>query len=146
MALEQIIRKVEPVTASDPRGKTYEWCRGILGLQISIYERKAGHSFGGHFHTGIDHSKNPERFFLIIGKLECCFIDGYTDELFTAEVSEGNELIIPARVLHYMKALTDSIFIEYRPTMFDKSNPDSFPAERYEEFIDSSKYSKIGEF
>ncbi|MBI4440802.1 hypothetical protein HY639_01415 [Candidatus Woesearchaeota archaeon] len=129
------IRKVEPVNPLDERGPTYEWCRGIPGRQISIYLRKQGASFGAHFHTGSDPSKNPELFFLISGKMHCHFLDKRINESLECVVEGGTELLIVPLILHSMKALTDVVFVEYRVTEFDKSHTDTYPASQYDEFI-----------
>ena len=50
---------------ADPRGPTYEWCKGLLGQQVTIFYRNAGIIAGNHYHKGNDPSKNPEFFFLL---------------------------------------------------------------------------------
>ena len=53
------INKKNPININDLRGQTYEWCKGIPGLQISIYIRPPNFPSGNHYHKGKDPSKNP---------------------------------------------------------------------------------------
>lgn len=109
------------------KGVTYEWCKNLPGKQVSIYFRKKGTKFANHFHKGEDPSKNPERFFLISGKVEiCCEIAGKTQK-FT--VNPGEEMLIYPPTKHWAEALEDSIFIEYRATPFDPSHSDTYPLD-----------------
>jgi hypothetical protein len=127
------IRKLDPVSMQ--KGPTYEWCKGIPGKQITIYERKRGTEFGNHYHTGKDPSKNPERFLLLKGKALLKAYNGFIDERIEEVVDEYTEVLIYPGVFHSMRALTDVLFIEYRSTVYDSSNSDTFPAETYEEYV-----------
>ncbi len=118
------INTIAPADPYDPRGPTYEWCKNRSGKQVTIYKRKAGTIAGNHFHQGKDPSRNPEYFFLIDGKLK---LIAFTDSHHCEEIIEsGTELIIGPNIKHSMEALTDIIFIEYRETVFDKDNPDTY--------------------
>lgn len=134
-----IIRKIAPVDPNDLRGPTFEWCKGQPGLQISVFERKAGVSFGGHYHKGEDKSKNPERFFLIKGKEKVIAENGLKNQKLDISIEGPTEIIISPNILHTFKAITDVIFLEYRETTFDKSKPDTYPADTYSEYIESLK-------
>ena len=43
------------------------------------------------------------------------------------------------KILHSLKAITDIIFIEYRSTIYEKQNPDTYPGETYKEYIEKEK-------
>ena len=122
------ITKVNPIMTE--KGITYEWSKGVPGLQVNIYNRKKGRISGNHFHKGDDPSKNPERFFLIQGRmrLRARNRQGETMEAF---VEEGTELLIDPWVFHALEALTDVIFIEYRNTIFNRKKPDTYSEREF---------------
>lgn len=108
------------------KGTTVEWCKGLPGKQISIYYRDKGSSFAQHYHTGKDASKNPERFFLISGKVQ--FWIEVSDHCIVQEtLLPGQEMLIYPFVKHQAVALEDSIFIEYRSTVFSVDMNDTIP-------------------
>lgn len=118
------IKIIKPV-AVDERGTTFEW-KLNNGHQISIYSRKKGSKLGGHFHKGGDPSKNPERFYLMVGKIKIIFIE--QDGKRIEKILEANSsLLIRPNVKHWMIPLTDVTYIEYRITHFDPDNPDTYP-------------------
>jgi|APSaa5957512622_1039677.scaffolds.fasta_scaffold233397_1 hypothetical protein len=118
------IKKIKPILNDE--GITLEWCKNITGKQVSIYMRNKGVKFAQHYHKGEDPSKNPERFFLIKGKVKfsCSNMSGSEKEEFI--VSEGHEALISPNIIHSAIALEDSIFIEYRTTPFDKNKSDTY--------------------
>ncbi len=122
------INQIPPADPHDPRGPTYEWCKHRTGLQVTIYKRKAGTLAGNHYHKGDDPSKNPEYFFLIEGKLKLTASSSHNTHQCEEIIEGGTELIIGPHISHSMEALTDIIFIEYRSTVFDKNNPDTYPS------------------
>ncbi len=137
MAVESIdgvlIKKLEPVVPGDVRGHTYEWCKGLPGMQVSVFYRKTGSIYGEHFHTGHDSSKNPERFLVLRGKVMLRATDG-NDEM-TTTLREAHEVLIQPYIYHTFEALSDVIFIEYRATIFDRSKPDAFDRESFKEYL-----------
>ncbi|MEK6945408.1 MAG: hypothetical protein AABW63_01305 [Nanoarchaeota archaeon] len=133
------ISGIYPADLNDPRGMTYEWCKGILGLQLTVFERKKGTVFGGHYHKGLDPSKNPERLFLIKGQLKLLAHNGMIDSSLEETVNEGEELLIFPGIIHSFHSLTDIIILEYRSTIFDRNNSDTFSPETYQTYIDSMK-------
>lgn len=138
-----IIRPVEPADRNDTRGMTYEWCRGLPGMQVTFGERKAGTVSGKHWHKGEDPSKNPERFLLVYGRMRARFCDGLdTEEKLIQE--PFMELLIPPNILHAYIAVDDILFAEYRPTVYDRGRPDTYFAK---DFIDykRSKDSRFDE-
>lgn len=132
------IVKIAPVSR-DSRGETRELFTGLPGRQMVLYKRKKGAVFGRHFHKGIDPSKNPERMFIISGRLEFFAYDGQSGETLRTKISGNTYLTIAKGIYHEMRALSDVFFIEYRSTIFDKENPDTFPQEDYDEYIKSGK-------
>lgn len=128
------IVKIAPVSR-DSRGESRELFQGLPGQQVTLYKRKKGAAFGGHFHKGLDPSKNPERMFIISGRLEFFAHNGRSGETLRTEISDNTYLTIEKGIYHELRALTDVIFIEYRSTVFDKINPDTFPKEDYDGYI-----------
>ncbi len=129
------VKKIRPVNPKDKKGPTYEWCKSIQGLQVSIYHRPKGKIFGEHYHKGIDPSKNPERFFVVAGKARLRAYNG--TQRMSRVIEEGTEVLIWPYVYHSYEALTDFYFIEYRSTIYDKENSDSFDEESYKEYLRS---------
>lgn len=116
------ITEINPANPADERGPTREW-KFPEGTQITIYERKKG-SKARHFHKGEDKSKNPERLFLIKGKMKFTFeVDGASKERI---LTAGTELIIWPPTKHEVEVLEDAVYIEYRVTYFDPNKPDTY--------------------
>src|SRR3989338_2655143 len=67
------IECLNPANLEDRRGPTTEW-KFPDGCQITVFERKKGTKFGGHYHVGGDLSKNPERFYLVKGRVRAKFL------------------------------------------------------------------------
>lgn len=122
-------------TPIDPRGSVIELFQGLPGQQVTIYRRKADSVFAGHFHKGFDPAKDPERFFIICGDVAVEAFDGKTNERFQGVVHANDLMIISKNIFHHMKALTDTLFLEYRSTVFDPSHPDTFPEKEYAAYI-----------
>ena len=120
-----VIRSVPSIVTE--KGTTIEWCEGLPGRQVSIYYRKKGSHFANHYHTGSDPSKNPERFFLIQGKVEIKYrnLKKKDERMKTAIVKAGQEMLVYPYTYHEALALEDCFFIEYRETEFDQKNPDT---------------------
>lgn len=119
------IRIVPSAKKDDPCGRTWEWAKGVCTLQITVYERKEGVTFGAHFHKGDDPSKNPERFFLAAGEIWAFFEDlnGNCERLV---IKPGSEITIAPWILHTMTPLEDVILIEQRVTIFDREHSDTY--------------------
>ena len=127
------ITSLEQANPNDTRGPIYEWCKGLPGRQLTIYERKKGLSLGNHYHKGEDPSKNPEILFLAKGEFRLVAYDKQ-GQRFEADVQEGNEIKIYPNVLHSLETLTDIILLEYRSTVFDRAKPDTY-LSTLEEFL-----------
>ena len=131
-----IINKIPPINPNDARGPTYEWCKGLPGLQTSIYIRNPGFVCGNHYHKGHDPSKNPERFFLIEGEA-ILVATNPENQVLEEIVEDGTELLIYPNILHKLQPTTRIYFLEYRSTPFDSQNSDTYPAETYEKYMKS---------
>lgn len=96
------------------------------GRQVSYYRRRAGTVAGGHFHTGSDPSKKPERFLLLSGRMKVRMISRHRQEYIEMlDATDGPvELILHPYVLHYFTLETDVEYIEYRVTRFNPECPD----------------------
>lgn len=122
------IEKIEPVNPDDPRGATFEW-KFDNGIQITSYIRKGSMKFGGHFHSGDDPSKNPERLFVAYGKVKVTLVTA-NNEISEIILVPGNCLIIYPPTKHWMETLDEDVVLtEYRITHFDKNNPDVYNCE-----------------
>ncbi|MBI4017628.1 MAG: hypothetical protein HY366_01635 [Candidatus Aenigmarchaeota archaeon] len=135
------IRKIAPVNAADPKGLTYEWCKGEQGMQVTVLERKRGVVFGNHYHTGADPSRKPEKHFLAKGKVKVKVFNGFTGQREEFVADEGSEIIIWPGVLHSFEALEDSVLVDYRCTVFDKNSTDTHTADTYDSYVKSHKHS-----
>lgn len=95
----------------DERGTTAEINLDRGGNALSIF-RKQGTVFGNHFHEGKELAKNPEKFYLLHGKLlfEYRNINDQTWENKTVE-SPAKIEIYP-NILHKVTALTDAYMLE----------------------------------
>lgn len=133
------INKIHPTDPEDLRGPTYELYKGETGLQVTAYIRRRDVFFGNHYHRGEDPSKNPEKMFLVKGVVRLIAEDGVAKKYLDTIVKEGYEIRIYPNILHSMLALTDVIFLEYRSTIFDRENPDTYPNDTYEGYIKNLK-------
>jgi len=129
-----IIKKLGP-TAQDSRGSTWEWCRGIDGKQVTVYERIKGYDLSeNHYHKGNDPSKNPERFLLLNGRAKLTARTVYGAN-FTVELTPLTDVIIYPDVLHSIEPLTKKVlFAEYRCTEFNSDRSDCYSPESFEEY------------
>ena len=116
-------------TNKDSRGQVWEW-KFKDGRQVTLFTRKQGVHFAHHYHTGSDPSKNPERFFLVSGRVKVTWWES-NNKKHTRNVRPGSEIIIPARVPHCFDALEDCTFLEYRTTHFDPKHSDVLPLTKH---------------
>lgn len=129
------ISKIPPAKADDPRGPTYEWkFYNGENRQVTICVRKAG-SISTHYHKGFDKSKNPERLFLVSGKIKITFSPVSDPSLLKGVkiieeviVEAGREISIEPLLIHKTEVLEDCIILEYRVTHFHPRNTDTFSA------------------
>lgn len=125
------IGRLQYVEPYDRRGPTYEW-KFPSGHQITVFEREKGTKFGGHYHKDEDPSKNPERFYLVRGRLNAVLfmvpVVGPAENPVRLECAfeAGDTIEIYPYTYHKMEALEDCIFIEYRVTHFDPNKPDTY--------------------
>jgi len=125
---------LKPPIIENEKGSTLEWCKGKPGMQVTVYRRTKNTVFAQHYHSGKDPSKNPELFLLIEGRVEFLYIDPETDKKHSYIIEPFTEVRVQPQVKHQVRALEDSLFIEYRAQAFDPENPDTFPVEP-EQFI-----------
>lgn len=98
----------------DERGKIYNKLFETPLKELAVFTRKKGAVSGKHYHKGIRSSKNPERFFLISGKMELYARDLNTGEELTEKIQPVTEIQISPNIYHELRALTDSIFLELK--------------------------------
>ena len=127
------INKIPQANAADTRGPTWQWkFNNGDNRQVTICVRKAG-STSTHYHKGHDKSKNPERLFLVSGKIKMTFkakpepgkeLQVVPDDVI---IEAGSEIIIAPYVIHKTEVLEDCVILEYRVTHFHPLNPDTYP-------------------
>src|SRR3989338_2725982 len=119
------VKQIKPVNADDPKGLTYELFKGIHGMQVTYCTRNAEKIFGDHYHRGDDPSKNPERVVLLSGS--CAFIacNGVETEIHFLNQTTL-EIIIQPSVIHAFFPRENISFIEYRSTVYNHENNDTF--------------------
>ncbi len=118
----------------DKRGDVFHWDLQNIGIEhIYIYHRKKGIKSWGHFHKGKNPSRDPERLFLIEGKIKFYFedVNGRNKEL----VLNKNEILItPKFIFHKYEILEYSIFIEPR-IVTEEDLPDTYDYKEFSKFI-----------
>ena len=132
------MRGLPPANPLNEKGKrTWERPLEIPMLRpnhhVTVYFRKRGEKFAGHFHKGDDPSKNPEYFLLLRGKIQIRFqTKGGQKREVNVDASKGPaELTIQPLVLHSMRAIADCWYLEYRPRKFDPVKPDVYPPSEF---------------
>ncbi|MEK6843997.1 MAG: hypothetical protein AABX83_01075 [Nanoarchaeota archaeon] len=133
------INELEAVNLYDIRGFTYEWMKGGRCEQLTLCYRKADKISGNHYHKGKDISKNPETTLLISGKLKLIMCDG-KETIEKIIEKEGTEIIICPDILHTYRAITDVVFLEYRKSIFNPSDSDTFSSETFESYLESKNF------
>lgn len=95
----------------DERGTTSEIGLDRGGQALSIF-RKQGTVFGNHYHEGIEPTKNPEKFYVLHGKLK--FETRYINQTEWTEsiVEAPSKIEIYPNVIHRVTALTDAYMLE----------------------------------
>ncbi len=121
---------------SSPKGETIEWCKGIPGMQVTIYYRPKGSRFAEHFHKGEDASKKPERFLLLQGEVEMMFWNGKEKE--TIVIEKGTEMLIEPYIYHEALTRDNAIFAEYRATTFSESTADVYSKKDFIAYLKQS--------
>lgn len=118
------IKRISPVDPNDVRGLLRQW-KFPDGRQITVCVRRAGTKTGGHFHSGKDPSKSPERLFIARGRA-ILRVNRKTQQI-ERTVGEGDEITIYPGAVHQLIITKDAIILEYRVTHFDKKHPDTTP-------------------
>jgi hypothetical protein len=120
--MEEVHIRTLEKKGQDERGFVQEW-KFADGRQITILKRKKDGHFGHHSHTGKDPAKDPERFFVLEGRVRITWWD-VRGAAHQKEMTGGDEVEIPKDVPHCFDALEDCWFLEYRTTHFDPANVD----------------------
>jgi len=99
------------VIGQDERGTTAEIMLDRGGNTLSIF-RKQGTVFGNHYHEGKEQTKNPEKFYLLHGKLK--FEYKLVGEKAWSEVlvDVPAKIDIYPNIVHRVTALADSYMLE----------------------------------
>lgn len=95
----------------DERGTTAEIVLERSGNALSIF-RKQGTVFGNHYHEGIEPAKNPEKFYLLHGKLLFEYRNIESENWEQKEIESPAKIEIYPNILHKVTALTDAYMIE----------------------------------
>lgn len=99
------------VKAVDERGALHFFSTDRTGEFLLVY-RNAGTISGQHYHNGISKGKNPEEMLLVQGEITLNWKNIQTQEIGTMNIKAPSRVIIPAKIWHEVKALTDIVFIE----------------------------------
>jgi dTDP-4-dehydrorhamnose 3,5-epimerase-like enzyme len=99
------------VKAVDERGALHFFSTDRTGEFLLVY-RNAGTISGQHYHNGISKGKNPEEMLLVQGEITLNWKDIQTQDIGTMNIKAPSRVIIPAKIWHEVKALTDIVFIE----------------------------------
>ena len=101
----------EPAS-EDERGQIVKYLMEDEVGEIVAVERKKGTVSGNHYHKGLDASKNPERLYLIKGRISLHVKNLASGEEQDQEIGPNTELRIHPNILHTLTTLEDSIFLE----------------------------------
>jgi dTDP-4-dehydrorhamnose 3,5-epimerase-like enzyme len=99
------------VKAIDERGALHYFSTDRTGEFLLVY-RNAGTISGQHYHNGIFKGKNPEEMLLVQGEITLNWKDIQTQAIGTLNIKSPSRVIIPAKIWHEVKAITDIVFIE----------------------------------
>jgi dTDP-4-dehydrorhamnose 3,5-epimerase-like enzyme len=99
------------VKAIDERGALHYFSTDRTGEFLLVY-RNAGTISGQHYHNGISKGKNPEEMLLVQGEITLNWKDIQSQEIGTMHIKAPSRVIIPTKIWHEVKAITDIVFIE----------------------------------
>jgi dTDP-4-dehydrorhamnose 3,5-epimerase len=120
------IRVLPLVYFEDERGWFVEVRRDSLlprrTLQTNVSFSRRGVIRGLHYHE----RGQDDLFACLTGKARVVVLDRETNEVFTADIGEGNPvaLFIPGRLAHGFEALTDLLFCYHVTREYDPADPD----------------------
>jgi len=66
-------------------------------------------------------------------------LNGLTGETLEERITKGTEIIIQSGILHSMKIIKPTIYIEYRSTIFNPQQPDTYDVSTYQEYLETFK-------
>ena len=125
----------------DDKNAVYGWYgEHVKGTRI--FYRKAGESAGQEYHTGLDPSKNPERFFIVSGEIEFEVFDGKSDEKFTVEAPA--EVEIAPWIWHATIAVSNVCYLKHS-LLAEPSKKDTFVVskEGFVKMLAQRRYPKL---
>ncbi len=99
------------VKAVDERGALHYFSTDRTGEFLLVY-RTAGTISGQHYHNGLHKGKNPEEMLLVQGEIILQWKDLQTQQTGMLNIKAPSRVIIPAKIWHEVKAVTDIVFIE----------------------------------
>lgn len=99
------------VKAVDERGALHYFSTDRTGEFLLVY-RNAGTISGQHYHNGLHKGKNPEEMLLVQGEIILQWKDLQTQQTGMLNIKAPSRVIIPAKIWHEVKAVTDIVFIE----------------------------------
>jgi quercetin dioxygenase-like cupin family protein len=107
--LEVITHKA---SSEDARGRIVKYPLAEPARELVVVERNKGTVSGDHYHRGLDESKNPERLFVVKGRVNLDVKNLSTGEKSSQIIGPLTELRIYPNVYHRLDALEDCVFIE----------------------------------
>ena len=121
------LEKVGPVHTGNKKARTTWRLNVHRFVQDGIYfERDPEDEVGNHYHPRTP-DKDPEKFFLLSGKMEFWFKDvhgGY--RTCSLDAADGKiYLEIPPYVLHGIRVMTHAIYIEFASEPYDPAHTKS---------------------
>ena len=99
------------VKAIDERGALHYFSTDRTGEFLLEY-KNAGTISSQHYHNCISKGKNPEEMLLVQGEITLNWKDIQSKEIGTMHIKAPSRVIIPAKIWHEVKAITDIVFIE----------------------------------
>ena len=118
---EVIVKHIEPVYKDD-RGEINDILEDENILHIGLITSKAGAVRGNHYHN-----KAKQFNYIISGEVELITkdLDDPNAEIKRVILKKGDFVSIPTRVIHTVKAIEDSVFLDF--------NTESRSGQGYEE-------------
>lgn len=107
-------------------------------VEIPVFYRKKGENPDGHFHKEGDASYDPQKIYVLSGKLEFTCIDLNGDEEIVI-VSERQGIVLPLYVYHRYKVLEEAIFCEPRLEKYSFDKIHKYNLEEFRKLISEHK-------
>lgn len=104
------VKEIETL-GTDARGTTRKLNLTRMGEVMQGY-RAQGSLSGGHYHTGLSSTKNPEIFMLLQGKVLFRLYAVETKEYEEIEIEAPKEIHIYPKIWHEVEGISDFLFLE----------------------------------